>query len=141
MYGGLFISNYETFLPGKHLGARNIIGGLTGARWVAGRPMSITPTLQGALYVDFGYIGVFVGFCLIAFGISYLWKKAQQWGALGKFSFCYLLTLSIMAVHNGYWDVGFVFFLFFLCIIRIYDALKASLRSARGLETTGILKS
>jgi len=131
MYGNLFISNYETFLPGKHLGARNIIGALTEARWVAGRPMSITPTLQGALFVDFGYIGVFLGFCLLAFGISYLSKRSQRGGVLGKFSFCYLLTLSIMAVHNGYWDAGFVFFLLFLCIIRIFDMLKVNFRSKR----------
>lgn len=128
MYGNLLISNYETFLPGHHWGARNIIGDLTGARWVAGRPMSITPTLQGALFVDFGYVGVFLGFCLIALGIDYMWKSSQRWGALGKFSFCYLMTLSIMAIHNGYWDVGFAFFLFFLFAIRIFDSLKRGLR-------------
>ena len=124
MYGQLFLSNYETFLPGKHWGARNIIGAITSARWVAGRPMSITPTLQGALYVDFGYLGVFFGFFVIAVCINYFWKQAKNWGALGKFGFCYLLTLSIMAVHNGYWDVGFVFFILFLIIIKIFDALK-----------------
>ncbi|WP_181291113.1 hypothetical protein [Caballeronia novacaledonica] len=125
MYGELFLSNYETFLPGKHWGARNIIGDITGARWVAGRPMSITPTLQGALYVDFSYYGVFFGFFLLASGIKRLWRMALHWGPLGKFSFSYLLALSIMAVHNGYWDVGFVFFLLFLLVIRVFDALKA----------------
>ncbi|CAB3806647.1 hypothetical protein LMG28688_06375 [Paraburkholderia caffeinitolerans] len=129
MYGGLFISNYETFLPGKHWGARNIIGELTSARWVAGRPMSITPTLQGALYVDFGYIGVFTGFFIISAGIGFFWKKAKRWGALGKFGFCYLLTMSIMSVHNGYWDAGFVFFLIFIGVIRCFDLIKG--RSVR----------
>ncbi|WP_322059853.1 hypothetical protein [Paraburkholderia sp. J63] len=124
MYGQLLISNYETFLPGKHWGARNIIGAITSARWIAGRPMSITPTLQGALYVDFGYVGVFFGFFLIVAIVGNLWRLTEKWSAVGKFSFCYLLTLSIMAIHNGYWDAGFVFFLFFLLIIRIFDLLK-----------------
>ncbi|HEX2948813.1 MAG TPA: hypothetical protein VHV83_04490 [Armatimonadota bacterium] len=131
MHGQLFLSNYETFLPGKHWGARNIIGSLTGARWVAGRPMSITPTLQGALYVDFGYIGVFIGSFAISAGISMLGRLARNFGALGKFSFCYLLTLCIMAVHNGYWDVGFVFFVLFIVIIRVFDSIRAISYSSR----------
>lgn len=53
--------------------------------------MSITPTLQGALYVDFGCLGVFLGFFVIALCIarfhSYVIKKA----VLAKFSFCYLI--------------------------------------------------
>ncbi|MFX1761092.1 hypothetical protein PWP93_00565 [Paraburkholderia sp. A1RI-2L] len=124
MYGGLFLSNYETFLPGKHWGARNIIGDITSARWVSGRPMSITPTLQGALYVDFGYIGVFAGFFIISAGIGILWRRAKRWGALGKFGFCYIFALSIMSIHNGYWDAGFVFFLIFVGIILGFDFIR-----------------
>lgn len=127
MFGQLFLSNYETFLPGKHWGARNIIGDITAARWVAGRPMSITPTLQGALYVDFGYVGVFFGLFAIAVGIGWMWRCSGRWGALGKFSFCYLMTLSVMSIHNGYWDVGFVFFLLFLLIVRVFDYFRASM--------------
>jgi oligosaccharide repeat unit polymerase len=130
MYGQLFLSNYETFLPGKHWGARNIVGSITGARWVAGRPMSITPTLQGALYVDFGYVGVFVGFFVISASIALLDRSAQKFGALGKFSFCYFLTLCIMAIHNGYWDVGFVFFILFIFIIRTFDSIRALINSS-----------
>jgi hypothetical protein len=125
LYGTLLLSNFETFLPGKHWGARNIIGDLVGARWIAGRPMSITPTLQGALYVDFGYAGVFAGFFGIAFCVSRLHAYALRQGVLVRFSFCYLLTLVLMSIHSGYWDVNFVFFLLFLIAIRIFDHLKS----------------
>ncbi|MGH8778187.1 hypothetical protein [Paraburkholderia sp.] len=124
MYGELFLSNYATFLPGRHWGARNIIGDLTGARWIGGRPMSITPTLQGALYVDFGHVGVFFGFLAAAFVIAKLYTYAARRGVLAKFSFCYLMTSMLIAIHSGYWDVSFVFFLFFLFLIRVFDGLK-----------------
>jgi hypothetical protein len=125
LYGGLLLSNFETFLPGKHWGARNIVGDLVGARWIAGRPMSITPTLQGALFVDFGYVGVFAGFFGIAFGVARLHAYALRCGVLARFGFCYLLTLVLMSIHSGYWDVNFVFFLLFLVAIRIFDHLKS----------------
>jgi hypothetical protein len=81
--------------------------------------------------VDFGYIGVFIGSFAISAGISMLGRLARNFGALGKFSFCYLLTLCIMAVHNGYWDVGFVFFVLFIVIIRIFDSIRAISYSSR----------
>jgi oligosaccharide repeat unit polymerase len=124
MYGTLMLSNFETLLPGKHWGARNIIGDLTGARWVAGRPMSITPTLQGALYTDFGYVGVFVGMFIIAWTICWLRKYASSRGVVAKFCFCYFLTLSLMSIHAGYWDVNFIFVGLFICIIGLFDAMK-----------------
>jgi oligosaccharide repeat unit polymerase len=130
LYGGLLLSNFETFLPGKHWGARNIVGDLVGARWIAGRPMSITPTLQGALFVDFGYIGVFAGFFGIAFCVARFYAYALRNGVLARFSFCYLLTLVLMSIHSGYWDVNFVFFLLFLIAIRIFDHLKLLARRA-----------
>jgi oligosaccharide repeat unit polymerase len=130
LYGGLLLSNFETFLPGKHWGARNIVGDLVGARWIAGRPMSITPTLQGALFVDFGYIGVFAGFFGIALCVARLYAYASRNGVLARFSFCYLLTLVLMSIHSGYWDVNFVFFLLFLIAIRIFDHLKSMARRA-----------
>ncbi|MDE1179733.1 oligosaccharide repeat unit polymerase [Paraburkholderia sp.] len=123
-YGELLLSNYKTFLPGRHWGARNIIGDIVGARWVDGHPMSITPTLQGALYVDFGHAGVFAGFFVIAFGIARLHAFSLRNGVIAKFSFCYLMTLLLMSIHSGYWDVNFIFFLLFLGAVWTFDYLK-----------------
>ncbi|MFP6557999.1 oligosaccharide repeat unit polymerase [Paraburkholderia sp. B3] len=127
MYGGLMMSNFETLLPGKHWGARNVIGDLTGARWVAGRPMSITPTLQGALYTDFGYVGVFVGLFLIAWFIRWYRNYAFSHGVDSRFCFCYFFSLSLMSIHAGYWDVNFIFVGFFVVLIKIFDAMKNNL--------------
>lgn len=133
MYGGLFLSNFETFLPGKHWGARNIIGDLTGARWIAGRPMSITPTLQGALFVDFGQAGVFAGFFLLAIAIRMCHAAATSGGALARFCFCFFFAMTLMAIHAGYWDVSFVFVGIFVLTIKVFDRLKAFSRTHESL--------
>lgn len=122
--GDLFLSNYETFLPGQHWGARNIVGDIVGARWVSGRPMSITPTLQGGLYIDFGYVGIFIGMLVIGFMISILYRMSLSGTSRMKFVFSYIFALSVMSIHNGYWDAVFVFFLFFLFLLKVFDVLK-----------------
>lgn len=129
MYGSLFLSNFETFLPGKHWGARNIVGDLTGARWIAGRPMSITPTLQGAFFVDFGYAGVFVGFFLLALAIRFCHVIATSGGPVPRFCFCFFFSMSLMAIHAGYWDVNFVFVGVFALTLKVFDQLKAFSRA------------
>lgn len=123
MYGELFLSNYKAFLPGSHWGARNTVGELVGARWVNGRPMSITPTLQGALFIDFGVTGVFIGAFLIIGIIGLLKRHADRGGALEKLIFCYFMTLSIMSIHNGYWDITFLFLIMFALSIFIYKRI------------------
>ncbi len=122
--GGLFLSNYETFLPGQHWGARNIVGDIVGARWVSGRPMSITPTIQGGLYIDFGYVGIFFGMLFVGFMISILYRMSLTGTSRMRFVFSYVFALSVMSIHNGYWDAVFVFFLFFMFLLKIFDGLK-----------------
>ncbi|KND56992.1 hypothetical protein BSCH_02641 [Candidatus Paraburkholderia schumanniana] len=127
MLGRLLLSNLETFLPGKHWGTRNIIGDLTGARWIAGRPMSITPTLQGALFVDFGHAGVFAGFTLLSMAIRACYVAATSGGPLPRF--CFFFAMALMAIHAGYWDVSFVFVGVFVLTIKVFDQLKAFSRA------------
>lgn len=122
--GGLFLSNYETFLPGQHWGARNIVGDIVGARWVSGRPMSITPTLQGALYIDFGYFGIFLGALFTGSMIAILHRISLTGTSRMRFIFSYIFSICIISIHNGYWDAAFVFFLAFLLLIKVFDTLK-----------------
>lgn len=124
--GDLFLSNYETFLPGQHWGARNIVGDIVGARWVNGRPMSITPTIQGGLYIDFGYVGIFFGMIFVGFMISILYRMSLTGTSRMRFVFAYVFALSVMSIHNGYWDAVFVFFLFFIFLVKVFDVLKHS---------------
>jgi oligosaccharide repeat unit polymerase len=123
-HGEIFISNYKAFLPGTHWGARNIIGDLTGARWINDRPMSITPTLQGAIYADFSTIGVGIFAFFLPLFFSIFYSLSLKNGAGFKLFFCYFLTLSILSIHNGYWDITFLFYLLFCFILSIFYLLK-----------------
>ncbi|HEY5805576.1 MAG TPA: oligosaccharide repeat unit polymerase [Lysobacter sp.] len=116
MLGGLFLSNYQTLLPGTHWGARNIVGDITSARWVGGRPMSITPTLQGALFMDFGPPGVAFGFLVLGVVLATMYRIAALQSGIGRFVFCYVFGLALMSIHNGYWDLAFPFFVFFVLL-------------------------
>ncbi|WP_417237295.1 MULTISPECIES: oligosaccharide repeat unit polymerase [Flavobacteriaceae] len=125
-YGYLAISNFLTVLPGEQLGVRNIIGDIVDARKLPdGRPWSITPTLQGALFVDWGYLGVLFGFFFLGAFIEYLKKLMRS--KMNPFSIALyvLVTInSLMIIHTGYFDVvffilmGVIFFLNFI-IMRI----------------------
>lgn len=57
MYLSLAAANIKRLLPGTQWAARNHIGDIVGTRTRPdGVPWSITPTLQGALFVDGGYL-------------------------------------------------------------------------------------
>jgi oligosaccharide repeat unit polymerase len=117
LYGQLALSNFLTLLPGKQLGVRNKIGEIIEARKLPdGTPWSITPTLQGALFVDFGFLGVFVGFLLIGIVAEFL--KKQIIFKKDPFSiaiYSLFLVNTLMLIHTGYYDL-----LFFLLIVLIF---------------------
>jgi oligosaccharide repeat unit polymerase len=120
--GKLAVSNFITILPGEQLGARNIIGELVGARKQAdGKPWSITPTLQGALFVDGGYLAVFIGFFLLAACIEY--TKKLMFSRKDPFSVV-LYTLfainSLMLIHTGYFDFIFFFLIVAMILLRFF---------------------
>ena len=107
LYGELAIANILTILPGMQLGARNKIGEIIEARkFPDGRPWSITPTLQGALFVDGGRVFVFFGFFLLAALIEYL-KKMMLFKSDPFSIVLYVIVAvnSLMLIHSGYFDV------------------------------------
>lgn len=114
--GYLFMSNFAVLLPGSHLGARNIIGQLIGERKMPnGKPWSITPTLQGALFVDGGYGLVFFGFFLIAFILGIMKKIIiTNYTPFNLTIYAFLFVSFLMSIHTGYLD-----FIFYLLLIGI----------------------
>lgn len=114
--GYLFMSNFAVLLPGSHLGARNIIGQLIGERKMPnGKPWSITPTLQGALFVDGGYGLVFFGFFLIAFILGVMKKIIiTNYTPFNLTIYAFLFVSFLMSIHTGYLD-----FIFYLLLIGI----------------------
>lgn len=115
--GKLALSNFITILPGEQLGVRNIIGDIVDARkFPDGKPWSITPTLQGALFVDGGYIAVFFGFLLLSACIEYIKKlMVKRKDPFSIVIYALFAINSLMLIHTGYFDL-----IFFLLIFVIY---------------------
>lgn len=120
LYGELAFSNLLTILPGMQLGARNKIGEIIEARkFPDGRPWSITPTLQGALFVDGGRISVFFGFFLLAALIEYLKKMMLFKGDPFSIVLYVILAVnSLMLIHSGYFDVLVYLLILIIFIIK-----------------------
>lgn len=119
-YLGLAASNFKTILPGKQLAARNIIGKIIGARENPnGQPWSVTPTLQGALFVDGGYSFVFIGFFLIGIIIDYLKKiTVQNKDPFFLALYAFIMINALMALHTGYFDVIFYIIITIILLLR-----------------------
>lgn len=120
LYGELATANLLTLLPGMQLGARNMIGEIIGARkFPDGRSWSITPTLQGALFVDGGRLFVFLGFFLLAAFIEYLKKMMVFKG--DPFSIVLYVVIavnSLMLIHSGYFDVLVYILVFIILMVK-----------------------
>ncbi|HIP33467.1 MAG TPA: oligosaccharide repeat unit polymerase [Bacteroidia bacterium] len=114
--GALYMSNFAVLLPGSHLGARNIVGQIIEERKMPnGKPWSITPTLQGALFVDGGYNLVFFGFFLIAFILGVMNKIIKKHPTPFNLTiYAYLFISFLMSIHTGYLD-----FIFYLLLIGV----------------------
>jgi len=122
-YGSLFASNFLTVLPGEQLGARNIIGKMIGARNMPNSdvPWSITPTLQGALYVDGGYTFIFIGFLVPSLFCLFLIKRLNKKYSPGNISAAAYVFVNILkSLHSGYLDMDFFFVIFFIYTIDFF---------------------
>ncbi|WP_127846050.1 oligosaccharide repeat unit polymerase [Psychroflexus aestuariivivens] len=122
MYLGLAFANIKTLLPGTQWAARNIIGDITGARSRPdGVPWSITPTLQGALFVDGGYVFVAIGFFMAALLMEILRKYVRKRKNPFTVALYGIVGVSLLkCIHTGYIDVPFLIIiasLFFLKFI------------------------
>jgi len=130
-YLGLAFSNFKTLLPGSQLGVRNIVGEIVGARKMPnGKPWSITPTLQGALFIDGGYFLVFFGFFLIAFIIEYIKKMMKERKDPFSLTLYALFTINtLMCIHTGYFDLTFYIMLIIISLIKLLTyRIKFSLK-------------
>ena len=131
LHGQLFLSNYLTLLPGEQDAQRTIVGELIGARVVNHKVVSHTPTLQGAFYIDFGYIGVFLGFFLIVFLITVMYKYFKKHNdPVFLCFFIYFVQYCILSIHVGYWDIVFLVFsgTLFLCYL-IFGLYKIKIKT------------
>jgi oligosaccharide repeat unit polymerase len=134
MYMGLALANFSTVLPGQQWGSRNHIGYIIGGREnERGVPWSITPTLQGAFFVDGGYILVFVGFFVTAVVAEIIRKIIIKKRDPFLFAMYALFATSLLkSIHTGYEDVNFFIILSGVFILRFF-VYKIDYRIPKGL--------
>ena len=120
MYLGFAISNILTILPGEQLGARNIVGEMINARDTpSGKPWSITPTLQGAFFIDGGYIFTFIGFFLTVSFMEVLRKIIKIKRDPFYLALYGLMVVAVLkSIHTGYFDVSMYITIFTLFVFR-----------------------
>lgn len=103
--GQLLWSALSTVLPGRQLGPRLLV-----AQYVNGREgVTITPSLLGQPYVDFGWLGViFFMFALgfVAQGV-FVWQRSSiTWAP--KAAYGYVLAVLFVDLHSGLLDVSVI---------------------------------
>jgi uncharacterized membrane protein len=99
-------------LPGKQTTAREYVGIL-----IYGQAHStLTPTILGPLYLDFGGPGIVVGMMSLGWLLGWLYVRRQN-GAGSGILYAYWLALSLVAVHAGLADPGYYLFLPFLLVL------------------------
>lgn len=120
MYLKFAFSNIQTLLPGEQLGARNIVGKMIGSRdSPTGKPWSITPTLQGAFFVDGGFFFTFIGFFFTAAFIEVLRKVIKKNRDPFYFTLYGLMVVGILkSIHTGYFDVSMYILIVILFSLR-----------------------
>ncbi|UXA19288.1 oligosaccharide repeat unit polymerase family protein [Mycobacterium sp. SMC-4] len=103
--GQLFLSTFETVLPGPQPGARTLI-----AEYVGGRPgVTITPSILGQPYVDFGVVGVAVYMLLVGFALKSIWiwqASSLTWAP--RVAAAYVLVVLLLSIHNGLFDLSMI---------------------------------
>lgn len=119
-YGELAISNFLTLLPGEQLGVRNIVGGIINThKQPDGKPWSITPTLQGALFIDGGFVGVLFGFFILGAVLEFLKKMAvNKKDSFSIVIYALFAINSLMIIHTGYLDVTFFILIAFIIFLK-----------------------
>ncbi len=110
MRGRLQAATYETAIPhsGKRIDSRGLVTQLVyGTSTV---PTTLTPSILGGPYVDFGLIGVIVEMGLIGMSLTYLYQRSRRSGAIvSTLAYSYFLAVTIAGIHTGLLDIQLEF--------------------------------
>ncbi len=108
MHGRLQLATYETAFPhsGKKIDSRGIVTQLVyGTSTV---PTTLTPSILGAPYVDFGVPGVVIEMGLIGMFLAYIYRRSRRDDSvIAKLAYAYFLAVVIAGIHTGLLDVQF----------------------------------
>jgi hypothetical protein len=110
MDGGLMLSSLTVMLPGKQDDPRNIVT----KDIYRTQPVSttVTPTLLGEPYVDFGRVGVVGYMALLGALLGRLYRRAlRSASAAWALAYAYCAALAVVSVHIGMVDVQYYLFI------------------------------
>lgn len=96
-YGSTFFFNYNIILPGEGLDYTMWLKDLVGATFSGG---GMTPSIVGDFYINFGYVGVYIGMFLLGF-ISFRLEVAARNGSINRVFFVYLCWECATVVGGG----------------------------------------
>jgi oligosaccharide repeat unit polymerase len=100
--GGSLIS----VLPGKQMTTREYV-----SLFVRGDTnTTLTPTVLGPLYMDFGIPGIVVGLAALGCVLGYLYARRRA-SPLNALLYSYWLALALASIHAGLSDPGYYLFL------------------------------
>jgi hypothetical protein len=100
--GRVLWSTFSTILPGDQMGPRLIVSQLVQAR----RGITITPSILGEPYLDFGWWGVAVFMAVLAGVLKLLYRWQTTARTSGPLTlYCYTLSFALLCIHSGLLDI------------------------------------
>lgn len=104
--GSVEASSIGSFLPGKQTSPREVV---TELAYGTGTPLtSLTPTLLGGPYLDFGLTGVVAELVGLGLICALLYRRSVSLvaahGAIGAFPYAYCVVLITLSIHSGLLD-------------------------------------
>ncbi|MFS0883369.1 O-antigen polymerase [Metabacillus niabensis] len=114
--GKAFFSNYLTILPGENYSLRYIVTDIINSpTWV-----SKTPSIIGALYLDFGLLSIILGMLILGVILQYTYyQMLKSKDLILGLSHSFLIVISLISIHTGgYFEPITVVILFLLFFIR-----------------------
>lgn len=118
-FGYTFLINFIMLLPGPNIDFTIWLKNILGETFEGG---GLTPTLLGEFYINFGYIGIVLGFILLGFLVNWLEQKYQK----GKNAYyvAFLVWCLLSSVRGGFSNTEINFILFscvYVVLVIIFD--------------------
>lgn len=106
LYGKALGGSLLSVLPGKQMTAREYV-----SLFIHGEVRTtLTPTVLGPFYIDFGVWGIAAGMAAIGFILGYLYARRRR-SPLHALLYAFWLAIALASIHAGLSDPGYYLFL------------------------------
>jgi len=115
--GRLLIADLVTLLPGSQISGGGMVSKMLGGTGRAG----LTPTVVGALYLDWGNLGVLFGLLAIGFIICIAYRRMREsWSISSVLIYSVILASSLHYLHRGVFAASYIWDISILVIAAKY---------------------